>query len=270
MDADEFQLGGENGEREEPLSRLRSAAARLDSQPSLLAATRRLRRRLPGDERFGDPLSTAGVAPPQVIARAASALQPERESVLQELGLAGLQMWQSVSEAAGRGRGDQPVALLFTDLVAFSTWSLKAGDTATLSLLREVGSGVEAAIVAHNGRIVKRLGDGLMATFTTVQAAVEAALDAQDALRSVEIDGYQPQMRAGVHWGRPRRMGGDYLGVDVNIAARVGDSAKAGEVVVSDTALEQLEQRNFRVSRSKRLRADGAPRDMQVARVTRA
>jgi adenylate cyclase len=65
-------------------------------------------------------------------------------------------------------------------------------------------------------------------------------------------------------------MGGDYLGVDVNIAARVGDFAKAGEVVVSDTALEQLEQRNFRVSRSKRLRADGAPRDMQVARVTRA
>ncbi len=270
MDTDELQFPGPDGEREEPLSRLRSAATRLDSQPSLLAATRRLRRRLPGDERFGDPLSTAGVAPPQVIARAASALQPERESVLQELGLAGLQMWQSLSEAAGRGGGDQPVALLFTDLVGFSSWSLKAGDTATLSLLRDVGSGVEAAIVAHGGRIVKRLGDGLMATFLTAQSAVEAALDAQDALRAVEVDGYQPQMRAGVHWGRPRRMGGDYLGVDVNIAARVGDSAKAGEVVVSDTALEHLQPGSLRFSRPKRLRADGAPRDMQVVRVVRA
>jgi class 3 adenylate cyclase len=270
MDTDEIQRPVQDADGQEPLSRFRSAAVRLDSHSSLLAATRRLRRRLPGDERFGDPLSTAGVAPPQVIARAASALQPERESVLQELGLAGLQMWQSLSEAAGRGRGDEPVALLFTDLVAFSTWSLKAGDTATLSLLREVGSGVEAAIVAHNGQIVKRLGDGLMATFTTVQAAVEAALDAQDALRTVEVDGYQPQMRAGVHWGRPRRMGGDYLGIDVNIAARVGDSAKAGEVVVSDTALDQLERGNLRVGRAKRLRAEGAPRDMQVARVARA
>jgi adenylate cyclase len=270
MDTDEHRLsvGGEGGPKE-AIARIRDAAHRLDSQPSLLAATRRLRRRLPGDERFGDPLSTAGVAPPQMLARAASALQPERESVLHELGLAGLQMWQSLSEASGRGRGDEPLALLFTDLVGFSSWSLQAGDTATLLLLRDVGSVVESAIAAHGGRIVKRLGDGLMATFLTAQAAVEAALDAQDALRFVQVDGYQPKMRAGVHWGQPRRMGGDYLGVDVNIAARVGEVAKAGEVVVSDTALDHIDQNGLRVSRSKRLRAEGAPRDMQVVRVSR-
>ena len=41
-------------------------------------------------------------------------------------------------------------------------------------------------------------------------------------------------MRAGIHWGSPRKLGGDYLGVDVNIAARVGDAAKADQVLVSD------------------------------------
>jgi adenylate cyclase len=250
-------------------SRLRSFAIGLDTQPALLAAARRLRHRLPGDEKFGDPLSTAGIRPVEMVARGVSALQPERPSVLQELGLAGLQVWQSLSEAAGRGRGDQPLALLFTDLVGFSTWALKAGDVATLELLREVGVAVEASITAHEGRIVKRLGDGLMATFLEVQPAVEAALDAQDGLAEIEIDSYKPRMRAGVHWGAPRSLGGDYLGVDVNIAARVGDAAKAGEVVVSDPALERLFVGNLRVGRTRRLRAEGAPRDLHIARVTR-
>ena len=50
-------------DRADGISRLRGAAVRLDSQPTLLAAAKRLRTRLPGDERFGDPLSTAGTAP---------------------------------------------------------------------------------------------------------------------------------------------------------------------------------------------------------------
>lgn len=252
-------------------SRLARAAVNLDSRPGLLAAARRLRRRLPGDDRFGDALSTAGVTPIQVVARGVWALRPEqRESVVQELGLAGLQVWQSLSEATGRGRGDQPLAVLFTDLVGFSSWALKAGDAAALQLLREVGTVEDAAITNHGGQIVKRLGDGLMATFFRAQGAVEAALQAQDGLQDVKVDGYSPRMRAGVHWGRPRKLGGDYLGVDVNVAARVGDAAKAGELLVSETVVEHLDMSAFSTSRPKRLKAEGAPRDMQVVRVSRA
>ena len=250
-------------------ARIRSTAVRIDSQPGLLAAARRLRRRLPGDERFGDALSTAGVTPVEMVARGVSALQPERESFLQELGLGALQVWQSLSEATGRGRGDQPLALLFTDLVGFSSWALKAGDAVTLQLLREVGEAEEAAVVTYRGRIVKRLGDGLMASFLTVQDAVEAGLVAHELVAGVNIDGYTPRMRAGVHYGRPRRLGGDLLGVDVNIAARVGDAAKAGELLVSDVAAELLNDDQLRLSRPRRLKAEGAPRDMQVIRVSR-
>ena len=251
------------------LRRLRETAARIDSRPALLAAARRLRERLPGDERFGDPLSTAGVTPVEFVARGVSALQPERESVLQEIGMAGLQVWQALSEATGRGRGDRPLALLFTDLVGFSSWALKAGDHAVLELLREVGAAEEASVLARRGQIVKRLGDGLMASFLSVQDAVEAALEAHQSLDGIDVDGYRPQMRAGVHYGRPRRLGGDLLGVDVNIAARVGDAAKAGELLVSDTALELLDGDGLRLGRLRRLRADGAPRDTRVARVSR-
>lgn len=243
---------------------------RIDREPTLLSAARRIRRRLPGDEKFGDPLSTSGRTPVEVIARGVSALQPGRESVAKELGLSALQLWQSVSEATGRGRGDLEMALLFTDLVGFSAWALHAGDAAVLELLREVGAVVEVTIAQREGRIVKRLGDGLMATFLSAEAAVEAALDGQDAMRPIEIDGYRPRMRAGVHWGRPRKLGGDYLGVDVNVAARVTAAAKAGQVLVSDALLAQIDRDGVRTGRAKRLRANGTPSGLRVASVTRA
>jgi adenylate cyclase len=251
------------------LARLRHAATNLDGQSSLVEAARQLRRRIPGDEKFGDPLSTAGRTPVEVIARGVSALRPEPESFSRELGLAALQVWQSISEATGRGRGDQEMALLFTDLVGFSSWALNAGDEEALELLRAVGSAVESAILCHDGRIVKRLGDGLMATFLKPEAAIGAALQANESLTSVEVNGYQPRMRAGIHWGRPRKIGGDYLGVDVNIAARVAAAAKAEQVLVSETICMQLQQDEFSFGRAKRLKADGAPRRLEVVPVTR-
>jgi len=132
-----------------------------------------------------------------------------------------------------------------------------------------VGIAKESAVLAHGGRIVKRLGDGLMASFLTAEAAVQAALEAQTALVEVEVEDYRPKMRAGVHWGRPRRLGGDFLGVDVNIAARVGEAAKADQVLVSDTAGERLDSEAYRFGRRKRLRAEGAPRELHVVAIAR-
>jgi adenylate cyclase len=73
--------------------------------------------------------------------------------------------------------------------------------------------------------------------------------------------------------GSPRRLGGDYLGVDVNVAARVADAAKADQVLVSDVLLPQLdagEAAELHAGRAKRLRADGAPRDLRVVSISRA
>jgi adenylate cyclase len=154
--------------------------------------------------------------------------------------------------------------------VGFSSWALDAGDAASLELLREVGTAVEGAVLAHEGRIVKRLGDGVMATFLRADQAVAAALDAQDAVQQIEFEGYRPRMRAGVHWGRPRKLGGDYLGVDVNIAARVADAAKPNQVLISDAILERIDSNGVRTGRVRRLKAHGAPRDLQVAQVSRA
>lgn len=67
-----------------------------------------------------------------------------------------------------------------------------------------------------------------MAVFEDPGQAIEAAHAAARALESVEIGGHRPRLRAGVHTGRPRRLGSDYFGVDVNVAARVAEAAGAG------------------------------------------
>jgi adenylate cyclase len=255
---------------ERRLARIRAAAVQADSAPSLLAVARWLRRRLPGDERFGDPLSTVGDAPPEVIARQVSALQrSDRPSVAHELGLGALQVWQGLSEAAGRGRGTEEVALLFTDLVGFSSWALEAGDEAAIELLREVGHVLDSAIADHDGAVVKHLGDGTMAVFEHSSGAVGAALDARDRMDAIEVAGHRPRLRSGVHAGKPRKLGGDYLGVDVNIAARVVDAAKPQQVLVSEVSCRALDETLFDIAKPKRLKAPGAPKELRVSEVER-
>src|SRR4051794_2127082 len=218
-----------------PPSRLARAAERLrtaDGSPKAVRAAQALRRLLPGDTDYGDPLSVAGEEPPHRLGQRLAALTAERPSALREVGLGTLQLWQSLAESQGRGHGDRELAILFVDLVEFSDWALRAGDDAALELLRELGTVIDPVIRRHEGRIVKRLGDGLMAVFDDAAQAVEAAIESGRRAREIEVEGYRAELRAGVHLGTPRRLGGDYFGVDVNVAARVADAAGPGEVLV--------------------------------------
>jgi adenylate cyclase len=247
---------------------LRERVRRTDSKPQFVATAKFIRRLLPGDQRYGDVLSTAGERVPERIGRLVSEAQLNRPSAMRELGLGALQAWQALSEAQGRGHGTVDAAILFTDLVEFSSWALDAGDEAALELLRQVAAIEDEAISDHAGSLVKRLGDGSMSVFGAAGNAVGAALTAQRGVAAIPVQDHTPVLRAGVHVGRPRRVGGDYLGVDVNIAARIGESAKGGEVLVSETARAQLDEAGYKFGRSRPLRASGVPRALAVCRVT--
>jgi adenylate cyclase len=251
-------------------AKIAAALRRMDGHPTVMRAVNAAREVLPGDERFGDELSTAGGRPAEIVARHLTELRETRQSASREVGLAALQLWQAVSEKAGRGQGHEGAAIMFTDLVAFSSWVLDVGDEAALDLLRAVSDVVEPAIREHDGRLVKRLGDGHMAVFATAQDAIAAALVMQERLADVEVCGHRPQLRAGVHVGHPRRMGGDYLGRDVNIAARITDAAKGGELLVSDAVIEHADCSALEVKKRRWFRAKGAPRELQVYSLQRA
>ncbi len=241
----------------------------------LISFLRRTRRALPGDPDFGDPLSVSGVGGPSAAARAADRLL-ERDAATREVSLGALQVWQALTERVSGRPANAEVTLVFTDLVGFSAWSLSAGDDATLRLLRRVAQAVEPPLLESGGHIVKRMGDGLMAVFTEPHTAVRAAITAREAVKSLDVDGYTPRMRVGVHTGRPQRIGSDWLGIDVNVAARVMERATRGELVVSEATLKRIPHEQFESLgvTAKRLRRqvfapkqEGVPADFVMYRL---
>lgn len=266
---------GDAAEKEEGKGRfargraaLARAAQRVDSHPRAVRAAQLLREALPGDSSFGDPLSTAGGEQPHLLGRRLSTLTAERPGMLREWGMGALQVWQALSEAQGRGRGDRERAIVFTDLVEFSDWALEAGDDAALDLLRAVAEAIEPPVTERGGTVVKWLGDGMMAVFDDPQSALDAALEACENVCGLEAKGYEPRMRAGLHVGRPRRLGGDYLGTDVTVAARMTEEARAEEVLVSSRALEAIEAGRLKVRKKRFFRVKGVPEDIAAFSVS--
>jgi class 3 adenylate cyclase len=240
----------------------------MNRHPRLVTAARRSRHWALGEEQIHDRLSTARGRPADLAARQLAALRAERPGVLGELGFAVLQGWQRISESQGRGRGEVDVAVLFTDLAGFSSWALEAGDELTIVLLRAVSEAIEPPVLERRGEVVKRLGDGLMGAFRDARSATEAAFDARERLSSIEVEGYRPRLRTGIHLGRPRRIGGDYFGVDVNIAARLAEAADPGDVLVSGATLKALGSERVTATR-RPFSAAGAPSELTAYAVER-
>ena len=238
---------------------------KFSTDPRLIAIAKAFRKVLPGDSQFGeDPLSTAGEKQSQILGRRLADATAERPTLLREAGLTALQVLDALGQSAGRIPVKADLTIVFTDLVDFSKWSLMAGDEASVALLREVSVAIEPPVSEHTGKVVKRLGDGMMAVFADPTDAIEAVQAARDRLGTVEVAGYRPRLRAGLHVGRPERVGDDYFGVDVNIAARVAEAASANEVLVSNRVVAELDPGRYKARRKLLFRAKGVPGEVKV------
>jgi adenylate cyclase len=206
------------------------------------------------------------VAPPvELLKRSIEKLVERRPSMLSSLGLNALQIlaWEG-----GRSFGsDEPVrvAVVFTDLEGFTSYTADVGDAAAVELLEEHHRAVSPIVRSRGGRVVKRLGDGLMLSFPEPEAAVMAALElvttAPGPLR----------LRAGAHVGEVMASRDDLLGHVVNVAARVAEEAKGGEVLVTaDICDAAVGLPGASFGRRRRLSLKGVPDRVAVCRVTRA
>ena len=266
-ESDETPADGDAGGEAEATGddAVESKSAKIATDPRLIAAAKAIRKALPGDSSFGDdPLSTAGEKSSQQIGRRLSEATAERPSVLREAGLTALQVWDAMGQAAGRIPVKADLTILFTDLVEFSNWSMKAGDAAAVDLLRKVSQAIEPPVAENTGKVVKRLGDGMMAVFAGPTDALAATREAQSRLEEIEVSGYRPMLRAGMHVGRPERVGDDYFGVDVNIAARVAEAATGGEILATDKVLSEIDQDSVKAKRKRMFRAKGVPAEIKV------
>jgi class 3 adenylate cyclase len=132
-------------------------------------------------------------------------------------------------------------AVLNADLVGYSRLMSK-DEAGTLQLLKthEIGV-IEPTVAKHNGRIVKRMGDGYLAEFASVVDAVECALSWQC---QSPMEGDRPlKFRIGVHLGDIIAEGEDIYGDGVNIASRLEALSQPGCITISDDAFRQVRDR---------------------------
>jgi adenylate cyclase len=133
--------------------------------------------------------------------------------------------------------GDGPAAVIFTDIVDFTRYNAERGDDAALELLEEQ-SRIVRELLPPCARVVKELGDGHMLWVPDARAAIESCLAIQARVTEQQKGDDPVFVRIGAHWGSPRRRGDDFIGMVVNLAARIVDLAGAGEVLVSEAQLD--------------------------------
>ena len=134
-------------------------------------------------------------------------------------------------------------AILAADIVGYSRLT-GADEDRTLARLRTLQSDlVDPTIAVHNGRVVKRTGDGVLVEFRSVVNAVLCAIEIQNGM--VERNaGLPPErridFRIGIHLGDVvEERDGDLMGDGVNIAARLEGIALPGGICLSEDAYRQ-------------------------------
>ncbi len=138
--------------------------------------------------------------------------------------------------------------LFFTDLVGHTEMMSQLGDELGRRVLREHERITREALAQHDGREVKTMGDGFMASFISAQKALECAITLQRTFtRLGERDGELAglRLRVGLNAGEPIEEDDDLFGHSVIAAARVASHAQGSEVLVSDVVRQLVAGKGF-------------------------
>lgn len=239
-------------------------AGLLSRDPELLATaveTGLVRRDWLEQPGAGRPISTA--TPVEVIERFLTREVERRPSLLAALGLTAIQVLSSGSDAGGETGTTTRLAVAFTDLEGFTRYCARAGDEKAADLLAAHHRDAGPIVRSRGGRIVKRLGDGLLLTFPEPEAAVLACLELVEA-RAAPL-----RLRAGVHVGEVVVTPTDVFGHTVNVAARVAESAQGGQVLVTEPVLAAVSgMPQVACGRLRRRSYKGLDETVRVARVS--
>ena len=128
-------------------------------------------------------------------------------------------------------------AIMFTDIVGYTALMGKDEDQAfnVLAINREIHN---AILSRHGGTLIKEMGDGILASFTSNSNAVRCALEIQQEAKSENI-----KLRIGIHEGEMVFAGSDVLGDGVNVASRLEELAEEGTINISGAVYKDIKNK---------------------------
>ena len=134
---------------------------------------------------------------------------------------------------------DLEVAILFADVVGSTQLYDKFGDTKASETVARCLDVMKDATHQFNGTVIKTIGDEVMATFPTVDEAMGAATQMQNRISSGE-DEIKVSIRIGCHFGPVVQEQNDIFGAAVHTANRMTSQAKAKQIIISGSTVEQM------------------------------
>jgi len=136
------------------------------------------------------------------------------------------------------------VAFLFTDIEGSSRLEQRVGTAAYAGLRARHRTILRAALASHGGIEQGTEGDSFFVVFADPAQALAAAIEAQRALAAEPWPQHSPiRVRMGLHAGQAYLSEGDYVGIEINRAARIQAAAHGGQIVVSDVMATLLADR---------------------------
>ena len=148
--------------------------------------------------------------------------------------------------------------IVFTDIVGSTRLTQQLGDRAAMELVRLHDRIARGAVERHGGSEVKHTGDGLMASFRSVAAALEAAVAIQRSLADHNRTAtHALEVRIGIAAGEPVVENDDLFGAAVQLAARLCDRAASSSILVSGAVRDLAIGKQFAFARRGRLTMKG-------------
>ena len=164
------------------------------------------------------------------------------------------------------GRAPRPPAIAFLDLTGYTALTEERGDEAGADLADRLSMLVHEAAQPHGGNPVKWLGDGVMFYFADPSSAVLTGLDlVEQTPAAVDV-----RARVGINAGNVVFREGDYFGRTVNVASRIADYARPGEVLVSGEVKERFGGDGVRFAEIGPVALKGLREELTLYAVSRA